>query len=545
MSRVLAAGALALIVLGALAASGRAALLRYALVVGVNQGRDAGGEVYEPALEHAERDALRLRDALIERSGFGTGPRTVALIGATRVSLHAAIEELAARVAEDKRQFPAAKVLFAFFYSGHGVADNVLLADGPMSAAELTRALDRVRADLRLGVVDACESASLAGGRLTQKGMRPVPGADLARALPEEALNAEGNIWFFSSSAGEPSFEDPELGGVFTHFFVEALSRAPRDRNQAASLDAIWEYARRKTVSLTHALGRPQSPLRVTNTMSTAPLWFAWDWGRATTLVVGPAVHGRVALYYGGDLLVTFDKAPGVTVERAVYPGRAEVVVQQPDGARERQSIELRRGARVLLEPEPTVRAHAPFGFGVHRLAPKGNAHERWGIAVEREATTVALGPALRAVFAGERRLAPRLGAAVELRVDHGPWVVALTGGLGIDSGDFEAWGYEVRGLQVALSGGGSFDLSWARVTPLLRLGAGHAWQTFDDQAERRGWVFEAGAGVAMAIPLGEVFALTLGLDAGLGRAKGIAAGAGYGWRGSGAGDVGLLFRFR
>lgn len=120
-------------------------------------------------------------------------------------------------------------------------------------------------------------------------------------------------------------------------------------------------------------------------------LRFAWDWGRAATLVVGPTVAGQVAIYYAGDLLVSFDKAAGTTIERAVYPGRAEVVVRAPGAGEEvRQAIVLPLGERMLLEPAPTTRPLVPFGFGIHRLTPKGHDTDAtWALAIERPTTTL------------------------------------------------------------------------------------------------------------------------------------------------------------
>lgn len=52
--------------------------------------------------------------------------------------------------------------------------------------------------------------------------MTPIPGFDLLRELPDDTLNVSGSVWMFSSGAEEISIEDKELGGVFTHYFIEA-----------------------------------------------------------------------------------------------------------------------------------------------------------------------------------------------------------------------------------------------------------------------------------------------------------------------------------
>jgi len=249
---------------------------------------------------------------------------------------------------------------------------------------------------------------------------------------------------------------------------------------------------------------------------------------------------------FAGNIVINggFDKVAGTTVERAVYPGRAEVVVRAP-GASEpsRQAIELPRGERMLLEPAPATRPLVPFGFGIHRLTPKGeDAGVTWAVAIERPTTTLSLGLSARAALVGEHRLAPRLGATLDLRADHGPWVGLLSLGYGVDHADYDAWSYQVRALVGSVGFGGSLDLSWARLTPLARIDVGHAWQTFDDGTTRQGPSIAGLAGAVLAVPLGARVALSLSIEGGIERAKDVAIGSAYRWSGLGSISAGLIF---
>ena len=66
----------------------------------------------------------------------------------------------------------------------------------------------------------------------------------MIRDLPSEVLSANGSIWYVSSGSGQPSYEDDQLGGVFTHFFIEALEKAEQD-GPGITLERIWQYVRK------------------------------------------------------------------------------------------------------------------------------------------------------------------------------------------------------------------------------------------------------------------------------------------------------------
>jgi len=102
----------------------RTAMLRYAVVVASNTGRDSVvGEM--PKLQHAEAEARTLRDSLIKFASFDSSiKRTKLLTGATRGELEKAISEFAAQIDEDKKTFGETRTMFAFFFTGHGLSER-------------------------------------------------------------------------------------------------------------------------------------------------------------------------------------------------------------------------------------------------------------------------------------------------------------------------------------------------------------------------------------------------------------------------------------
>lgn len=531
-----------------LSSSASAAVIRYALVVGNDHGLDAAGEA-RPALRHAARDATRLRAALIAQAGFDDGPRTVLLTNTSRRELLDAIDAVGQVIARDRAAIPHAKVLFALFYSGHGAESSLLLRDGPLGGAELSVALSRLPTDIRIGSFDACHSASLAAGHLTAKGMTPIPEFNLVRELPDAALNAAGSVWFFSSAADEVSFEDRELGGLFTHFFIEALSRAGGSK-PSASLDEIWDYTRRKTVAYARQRHRVQTPTRVDRTHSTGPVIFSWRHERPTTLVFGPALAGRVALYYRGDVLLTFDKAPGRTVERAVYPGLVELALMGSDQHTTwRQRLDLPPGGRVLVG-QGQGEVTSPLGYAfqpVSSLSAKGplsGVHASDALAVEREALSVAVGLGYQLDGGTDVVLAPAHSAQLELRFDHGAWVGAITGGIGVDHNTYETWGYSLSAVGGGLRVGRARDFAPVRLSATFGARLGRVWQEFEGGSERVKWFGAGVGGLALSWSLGEVWAVAGTLEVGARYAAGVGVDSPMRWSLFGSLGVGVLARF-
>jgi hypothetical protein len=149
---------------------------------------------------------------------------------------------------------------------------------------------------------------------------------NLFHEMPEEVLMAEGSVWLVSSRANDPSYEDRTLGGVFTHFFMEALEKAPAD-GVGITLDSIWNYARRKTVDYTSSRQRRQTPEQVVARLRTrGPMYFSFPMARTARLVLDEGLAGNVVLEYGdGQLVDTMYKQVGRRQELRVFPGPARI----------------------------------------------------------------------------------------------------------------------------------------------------------------------------------------------------------------------------
>jgi hypothetical protein len=144
-----------------------------------------------------------------------------------------------------------------------------------------------------VGIFDACFSGSLDLKRLSGKGLKVLHGFNAFEQMPREVLNSEGTMWFTSSRPDQISYEDDEIGGVFTHYFLEGMEKGQK-QGYGVTLESIWEYARSKTQQHTSTTGRPQTPqMMIRNLTSTGPLFFSFPSKRTAALIFDPRIAGR------------------------------------------------------------------------------------------------------------------------------------------------------------------------------------------------------------------------------------------------------------
>ena len=225
-------------------ASPAAAAERLAVIVGA----DLGAPDEEP-LRHAEADARRVRDVLVELAGVQQD-RALLLAGPQPNAVLAALDEARGRAAELHRA--GKRVELVFYFSGHGDDGSLHLARGDLALADVRRALAAVPADLRLAVIDACR------GGVHLRGV----GKGTAFAVAAAPDAPHGSVEIHAAAAGEAAQESDELGGaVFTHFIVSGLrGAADQDADGRVTLDELYRYAYRHTLLRTGASDARQHP---------------------------------------------------------------------------------------------------------------------------------------------------------------------------------------------------------------------------------------------------------------------------------------------
>ena len=107
--------------------------VRYALIVANDHGVAPPGVVLAD-LEHAEREALVIRNRLVRLANFDdSADRVVVLRGKTRAEILAAAKALAEQHRDDRAVLGDVSTLFAFFFTGHGLEGKLLTRDAPLT----------------------------------------------------------------------------------------------------------------------------------------------------------------------------------------------------------------------------------------------------------------------------------------------------------------------------------------------------------------------------------------------------------------------------
>jgi hypothetical protein len=227
----------------------RASTVRYALLVGNNQGL-----ADDSPLRFAQADAERLSRALVQLGGFPEENTTV-LRDRTAPAVRSALLTINERVRQSVSGGRNRAVLFVF-YSGHSDAQDLHLSGTTMPVEELRKMVVGSSATVRVLVVDACRS----GSATRTKGGRPGPGFAIKL---DDRLDNEGVAIITSSAATEDSQESDTLqGSFFTHFLLSGLrGAADANSDRRVSLAEAYAYAYNNTLRMTSlTIAGPQHP---------------------------------------------------------------------------------------------------------------------------------------------------------------------------------------------------------------------------------------------------------------------------------------------
>ncbi|MBI5544627.1 MAG: caspase family protein [Deltaproteobacteria bacterium] len=453
--------------------------VRYALVVGNDFGRTPPGVVL-PELKHAEEEATRLRERLVRLGNFDPSPeRTVLLAGKSREAILQAARKVAEQHKADRAALGEVPTLFAFFFTGHGLSGQLLTATEPLTGPDLAAIFNEMGATFTVGVFDACFSGSLDLKALAAKGMTPMPGFNAFEALPQEVIDAQGTMWFVSSRPDQVSYEDERLGGVFTHFFMEAMERAPR-AGFGVTLEEVWEYARAETQRYTSNATRPQTPQKlIRNLTSTGPLYFSFPSTRSAVLELEANVAGRFLLRYeSGQLSELVVKEAGRPLTVPVYP--TELVLERLGGGGQ-QHLVLRDRDAVRISDAQGWSAQGGLGSRHSMLAAKGERLEGLVLTREETAWSGLVDVGYQASWGPTKSEIPTHGLGAGFRLDRGLWQGRIGYALGHRAEELSTWSYSVQRHSLDLSLGPA--MSWSRWRLAATLGASVAWNrvAFDD----------------------------------------------------------------
>ncbi len=422
MSPLLATALLA----GALAASPPPAGARIALLVANDVG--TAGEI---PLRHSGADAERLAAVLTELGGF------------ERADVHVVKDRTAAEIldAVDAIARGPRAAMFLFYYSGHADAAALHPAGTSLPLDLLLHRLRGVGADLRVQVLDACQS----GAVTRPKGSTPAP----PFAVRLEEQEPSGDILISSSADDELSFES-EHGGIFTLNLTAGLrGAADGDGDGQVTLGEVYAYAYAQT-------------LRATLAASTGPQHarFRYDLSGRRDPVLTRLVLGSLLTLQpesDGEYVVFDGRERSVVTELAAYHGQPRRIALAPGGyVVQQRSPRTLRVARIQLAKgdDRVLAEHQMQELPLVRLARKGSPGER-RLAISAGQHGSGLGPS--GLFQG----------TVGVEFEGARWVRGAD--LSVSAGEEVHGGLPTRDVFVQASG--ELLYSWRKGAAALRSG--------------------------------------------------------------------------
>ncbi len=363
---------------------------RYAVVIGANDGLSDD----EPLL-YAERDAARVADVL-ESLGDIRSEDIVSLRSVDSDRVRTALDDLGRRI---ERRKGASETLLFFYYSGHGDEEGLRLSDTSLPFDELTGMLQQLPVDVRVLVVDACQS-----GELTR-----IKGATPARPFEiqaEDRLDTEGMAIITSSAVGEDAQESDRLqGGVFTHHFVAGLMGAADDSgDQRITLTEAYTYGYAETVKSTSTARFVQRPSFGFKLSGRSDL--------VLTRVEDPGRNAVLAFRGSGQWLVFEGPGDGALVSEIAVDDQALLSVAPG------QYLLRYRNDRSIREAEVDVRRGETLPVETRSMTPRSPGQTvRKGLVDDRAAFAWTIGAGVHGATAPEMpALVPQayLGALID-----------------------------------------------------------------------------------------------------------------------------------
>ena len=481
-----------------------AVTLRYALIIGNNVGVDENGKQPFPPLIHAEREATILKDHLVGLSNFDQSEkRTRLLTAATVDDVKTAFTQLAAQRRRDQTLLGSLDSIFLLYFTGHGLSGKLLLEDGPLYDDTLTALFNSVGADFSVGVFDACYAGSLYS-ELKEKGIRAEQAFNIGQTLSSEVLSAKGSVWLVSSGSDQPSYEDDRLGGVFTHFFIEALAKAQPD-GPGITLERIWQYAQKKTTQYTAKRSRKQVPEQLVSKMRAhGPVYFSFPMPRSATLVLSKELEGQFALSYAsGHLTEVFSKKRGAAQRIPVYPGDARLILLTGDAAKKpERSFTLGDGGTLVIQPLREPVPAPPMGERATSLLVKGvEIDEKVSVTHLEPGISVSAGAGYGMSFTSRKTAHPRYLVSIPIRLDKGRLFGMAKGSFGYHRDTFAAWGYRLYTAGGAIAVGYGVDAGLLRLSGKAVFGFAHIWQRYDSRRLKKAWSYRPALEIGALFP--------------------------------------------
>ena len=226
--------------------------VRLALLIGNNNG----GAAVEK-LRYAEQDARKMRHLLQQLGGYQ--PRHIWLsLGRRASSVQQTLVKMEWTIRKlRKKHGKRLRLVLLVYYSGHAKRGQLLLGSSRLPFHKLRLFLKRVKASLKLVILDACES----GGFMKTRGLKRRKEVFAFPAV-NVTPSAKGEVIITATGSQGNAHEDPRLrGGIFTHYLLSGL-RGAADRNGDGHVTLEEAYLYSYSRSLERTILSRQGPQR-------------------------------------------------------------------------------------------------------------------------------------------------------------------------------------------------------------------------------------------------------------------------------------------
>ena len=308
---------------------------RFVLVAGANFG---GGE--RELLRYAVSDAERFMGILDEMGGVGEGNQVI-LREPSVDDFRLSLLDLRDRVMQLPRDENHVEVVL--YYSGHADENGLLLGEDRLAYRTLRDAMDLIRADVHITVLDACAS-----GAITR-----LKGGQRQKAfMVDTSSDMQGYAFLTSSSENEAAQESDRIrGSFFTHYLVSGLRGAADVTGDGkVTLSEAYAFAFRNTLKRTEKTqGGAQHPAYDIKMTGTGDVVMTDVRQTSASLLLDEILNGRLFVRNTHEQLVAeLDKAAGQTLELCLELGVYDIHFEQRTDLLHAK-ITLKKGERFML----------------------------------------------------------------------------------------------------------------------------------------------------------------------------------------------------
>ncbi|MHB9291600.1 hypothetical protein Holit_00678 [Hollandina sp. SP2] len=213
-----------------------------------------------------------------------------------------------------------------FYYSGHSDENGILLGRERYGYRELRERITRIRADMRVVILDSCSSGAIT---------RAKGGVKTRPFLFDSSVSAEGYAFLTSSSADESSQESDTIeSSYFTHSLVTGLRGAADSVGDGrVTLNELYRFAYTETLAKTEtSFYGAQHPSYDIQISGSGDMVLTDIKETSAVLRIGEDITGRLSIRDGSDFLVAeLTKVSVKPLELGLEPGSYRITLQQGD----------------------------------------------------------------------------------------------------------------------------------------------------------------------------------------------------------------------